>query len=205
MAKIEKLLVQPFEIEVHYKRMKNIYLRIKPDGKIMISAPLGTSQDYLIKFVKSRSKWIEAKQQKIAEREESSIKLAEDEILLFGRPFKGRLSEAKLQKLLHEKITLYYKKYWQFFKEQGCKPVEIKYRMMKRTWGVCRPTARTITFNKHLIHQPVEFIEYVVLHEMCHLLIPNHSKDFYELVAHHMPHFKQYENLRTILQNESPL
>jgi len=205
MAKIEKLLVQPFEIEVHYKRIKNIYLRIKPDGKLVISAPFGTSKAYLIKFVKSRISWIEAKQQKIAERQESSIKLEKDEILLFGKPFKGRLSEAQLQRLLHEKITLYYKKYWQFFKDRGCKLVEIKYRMMKRTWGVCRPTAGTITFNKRLIHQPVEFIEYVVLHEMCHLLIPNHSKDFYTLVAHHMPHFKQYEKANIISPYKSQL
>jgi len=196
MAKIEKLLVQPFEIEVHYKRMKNIYLRIKPDGKLMISAPLGTSQDYLIKFIKSRISWIEAKQQKITQSKESAIKLEEDEILLFGKPFEDRLSEATLQKLLHEKIIFCYQKYWHFFREQGCKPVEIKYRMMKSTWGVCRPTASTITFNKRLVHQPVEFIEYVVLHEMCHLLVPNHSKDFYALVARHMPHFRQYEKKR---------
>ena len=198
MAKVQKLIVQPFEIEVHYKKMKNIYLKIKPDGRIMISAPLGTSSDYLIKFVKSRSEWIEAKQQKIAVHKDLSIQLEQDEILLFGKPFKGELSEIKLQRLLHEKILTYYDKYWQIFKENGCKPVEIKYRVMKSTWGVCRPTARTITFNKRLVHQPVEFIEYVVLHEMCHLLVQNHSRDFYALVAYHMPHFRQYENSRII-------
>lgn len=202
MAKIEKLSVQPFEIEVHYKKMKNIYLKIKPDAKIMISAPLGTSSDYLVKFVKSRSEWIEAKQQNLLARKESSTQLEKDEILLFAEPFKGELSEAKLQRLLHEKILKYYAKYWQFFEENGCKPVEIKYRTMKSTWGVCRPTVRTITFNKRLVHQPVEFIEYVVLHEMCHLLVQNHSRDFYALVAYHMPYFRQYENSRIIYDVE---
>jgi len=198
MAKIEKLLIQPFEIEVHYKKMKNIYLKIKPDGKIMISAPFGTASDYLTQFVKSRSEWIKAKQKEIAMRKESSMKLEKDEILLFGKPFKARLSEAKLQGLLHEKIVEYYDKYWQFFQEYSCNSVQIKYRFMKSTWGVCRPTIGTITFNKRLVHQPVEFIEYVVLHEMCHLLVPNHSQDFYALVAYHMPHFKHYENSRVI-------
>jgi len=193
MVKIEKLLVPPFEIEVHYKKMKNIYLKVKPDGKLIISAPIGTSQAYLTKFINSRSSWILAKQQKISECQKAAVKLGKDEMLLFGKPFKGSLSETELQKLLHEKITRYYEKHWHFFKSQGCKPIEIKYRMMKRTWGVCRPTERTITFNKRLVHQPAEFIEYVVVHELCHLLIPNHSKDFYELVAHHMPHFKAYE------------
>lgn len=199
MPKIENLLIQPFEIEVHYKKMKNIYLKIKPDGKIMISAPLGTSKAYLIRFVKSRSAWIEQKQQKILEQKELLMVLEKDEILLFGQPFKGQLSEDKWQSLLHEKIAIYYGKYWPFFKEYGCTPIEIKYRIMKSTWGVCRPTAGTITFNKRLVHQPVEFIEYVVLHEMCHLLVPNHSKDFYALVAHHMPHFRQYEATRILL------
>jgi len=198
MKKIEKLPIQPFELEIHYKKIKHIYLRIKPDGKLMISAPLGTSEDYLTEFVKSRSGWIEAKQKKMAERKELSIDLGKDEMLLFGRPFKGRLSEAELQELLHEKIVHYYDKYWQFFKEHGCKSVEIKYRMMRSTWGVCRPTAGTITFNKRLVYQPVEFIDYVVLHEMCHLLVPNHGRDFYGLVASHMPHFRQYENMRIV-------
>ena len=200
MAKIETLLVQPFEIEVHYKKMKNIYLRIKPDGKLMISAPLGTSQDYLIKFVKSRSEWIKGKQQKMVERKELSIKLEPDEMLLFGQPFKGKLSVAKQQRLLHQKILAYYEKYWLFFEERGCKSVEIKYRYMKSTWGVCRPRAGTITFNKRLIHQPVGFIEYVVLHEMCHLLVPNHSKDFYAMVAYHMPDFKQCAQARIVYE-----
>jgi len=198
MTKSEKLLVHPFEIEVHYKKMKHIYLRIKPDGKVVISAPLGTSKEYVSEFVKSRLEWIKKKQQKIAMHKAISIALGEGEILLFGEPFKGKLSEAKLQGLLHERIASYYEKYWRFFEERGCKSVEIKYRMMKSTWGVCRPTARTITFNKRLIHQPARFIEYVVLHEMCHLLVPNHSKDFYQLVAYHMPCYKQHQDTRII-------
>ena len=201
MAKIEKFRVQHFEIEVHYKRMKNIYLRIKPDGTIMISAPNGTSKDYLINFVKTRLGWIKEKRRTLEMRKAMSLKLEKDEILLFGQPFKGYLTEDKLQKLLHEKIVAYYEKYWRFFQEHGCQTVDIKYRMMKQTWGVCRPAIHTITFNKRLVHQPAEFVEYVVLHELCHLLIPNHSKDFYALIEAHMPHFRQYENKRIIYEN----
>lgn len=199
MIKVEKLLVQPFEIEVHYKKMKHIYLKVKPDGKLVISAPLGTSKAYLIQFVKSRLAWINEKQQKIADRKVPSLALGKGEMLLFGKPFTHQLSEVERQHLLHEKITTYYSKYWPFFKERGCQPVEIKYRLMKSTWGVCRPTARTITFNKRLISQPDQFIEYVVLHEMCHLLVPNHSKDFYQLVAYHLPQFRQYEKKALLL------
>ncbi|MCL1989389.1 MAG: M48 family metallopeptidase [Defluviitaleaceae bacterium] len=200
MAKIEKLFIQPFEIDVHYKKMKNIYLKVKPDGKMMISAPIGTSKKYLTQFVQERLEWIHEKQEKVAMRQASAMELKKDETLLFGQPFSGVLSDVERQLLLHEKIMAYYKKYWPFFSSQGCQPVDMKYRMMKLTWGVCRPTVGTITFNKRLVHQPVEFIEYVVLHEMCHLLVPNHSRDFYALVASHMPHFKAYENARIVYE-----
>jgi len=198
MAKIERLLIQSYEIEIHYKKMKNIYLKIKPDGRLLISAPLKTSKKYLIEFIESRIPWIEAGLEKIAQRQEPLMQLAENEMLLFGQPFKGSLSEKQLQNLLHEKIVFYHQKYWQFFKEHDCESIEIKYRMMKSTWGVCRPIAGTITFNKRLVHQPESFIEYVVLHELCHLLVPNHSRDFYNLIKLHMPHFKKYQSDRII-------
>ena len=202
MPKIEKLFFQPFEIDIHYKKIKNIYLRVNLNGKLEISAPLGTPKAHLIQFVKSRSSWINEKQQNMAERRASSLALEKDEILLFGKPYTGSLSAEELQNLLHEKITFYCHKYWPFFKERGCAPFEIKYRMMKSTWGVCRPIVGTITFNKRLVSQPEQFIEYVVLHEMCHLLIPDHSKEFYQLVAHHLPEFKQYEKTACLLSND---
>jgi len=196
MLKIEKLLVQPYEIEVHYKKMKNIYLKVKPDGRLIVSAPIKTSNKYLKAFVESRIPWIESKLKKIAERQEFAAQLKEDEILLFGQSFKGKLSEARQQILLHEKITFYHDKYWPFFETSGCEPIDIKYRKMRSTWGVCRPAIQTITFNKRLVHQPESFIEYVVLHELCHLLVPNHSRDFYDLLKRQMPHFKIFENDR---------
>jgi len=194
MNKIETLTIQPYEIEIHYKKIKNSYLRIKPDGKIMISAPLRTKKSELVKFVKERSNWIGEIQQQINERKKLALMLKKDEILLFGKPVKADLNSADLQNLLHEKILIYYEKYWPFFKEHGIKSVEIKYRVMKSTWGVCRRTAGTITFSKRLVHQPIAFIEYIVLHEMCHLLISGHGSDFYGLVALHMPHFRENKN-----------
>jgi len=206
MARLEKtgkIVVGTYEIDVRYKRMKSIYLKLKPDGRLEISAPTTTSKKYLIEFVQSRIPWIEEKQQKIIELQKSAIQLKEDEILLFGQPHSGSLSKEELQDLLHEKITHYYEKYWEFFAEQGCKPIEIKYRVMRTTWGICRPTAGIITFSKRLVHQPIEFIEYVVLHEMCHLLIPNHGRDFYDLVKQHMPQFRQYEKARILYETEA--
>jgi len=200
MAQIEKLIVEDYEIEVHYKKMKNIYLRLKPDGRIMISAPMRTSKKYLTAFATSRIPWIQEKQNKLIHRQKPAQQLAENQILLFGQPVINNLSAKQLHNLLHQKIISYHEKYWHFFASCGCEAIEIKYRIMKSTWGVCRPTVGTITYNKRLVHQPVEFIEYVVLHELCHLLVPNHSREFYDLLRRHMPHFRDYEKMRLIYE-----
>lgn len=189
-TKIEKILIQPFELEIHYKKMKNVYLRIKPDGRIQISVPIGTKRKYIEQFVAARREWIEEKLEVVARRTAASSILHADETLIFGSPVQGVISERQLQALLHEKITLYMEKYFPYFAERGYQRPQIKYRNMRSTWGVCRPTVGTITFNRRLVHQPVAFIEYVVLHELCHLIVPNHSRDFYALVGAMMPNHR---------------
>ncbi len=64
---------------------------------------------------------------------------------------------------------------------------EIKIRKMKSRWGSCRPQKAIITLNENLIETPIECIEYVILHEFCHFIHPNHSKVFYDLMDKHMP------------------
>jgi len=189
-TKIETLFVRPFELEVHYKKMKNVYLRIKPDGKIQISVPIGTKRKYIEQFVAARREWIEDKLQKLDQRQRSAVELGENETLIFGSPVQGAFSEQQLQDLLHEKIILYMDKYFPYFAERDYQLPQIKYRNMRSTWGVCRPTVGTITFSRRLVYQPVAFIEYVVLHELCHLIVPNHSRDFYNLVASMMPNHR---------------
>ena len=92
---------------------------------------------------------------------------------------------------LQEMIHTYVMTYWPYFQDRGIAPIETKYRQMTSTWGVCRPTRGTITFSKQLIHQSPAFVEYVVVHELCHLLQPNHSAKFYALVEELLPSWKQ--------------
>ena len=201
MIRIEKITIHGFSIEVHYKKMKNVYLRIKPDGKMILSVPIKTKRDYIDKFITERQEWIVSKQNTLTQRQKSALQLGENETLIFGTPVIGAFSEHQLQALLHEKITQYLTQYFSFFAENGLKQPQIKYRMMRSTWGVCRPTLGTITFNRRLIHQPLEFIEYVVVHELCHLIVPNHSRDFYNLVGHLLPNHRKAEKMSILLSN----
>lgn len=64
---------------------------------------------------------------------------------------------------------------------------------MRKQWGSCSPRG-TIILNPSLIKAPRECVDYVILHEVCHLLEHNHSPRFYELLARHMPEWKTYKN-----------
>lgn len=63
---------------------------------------------------------------------------------------------------------------------------ELSVRKMKTRWGSCSGNGR-ITLNSHLIKAPTPCIDYVICHELCHLVHPNHSKAFYRLLTQAMP------------------
>lgn len=67
----------------------------------------------------------------------------------------------------------------------------IRIRNMKKRWGSCQPKSNAITINSRLIEAPRHCIEYVMMHEYCHMIYPNHSKDFYLLLQVMMPNWKE--------------
>lgn len=72
----------------------------------------------------------------------------------------------------------------------GVKPKEIIVHKMDTRWGSCSKNG-TITLNSSLIRAPRSCIEYVITHELCHLVHRNHTKAFYELLATEMPHWEK--------------
>ena len=62
---------------------------------------------------------------------------------------------------------------------------------LKTKWGSCTPHKGYVRFNLELEKKPKNLLEYVVVHELCHLLEPKHSKRFYELLARHYPHWQE--------------
>jgi predicted metal-dependent hydrolase len=70
------------------------------------------------------------------------------------------------------------------------KPTSIKIRQYRSRWGSCNNRGE-LSFNSLLMMLPIEVINYVVVHELCHLQHLNHSKEFWQLVANYLPHFNQ--------------
>jgi len=69
---------------------------------------------------------------------------------------------------------------------------QLKIRRMRSRWGSCRQSG-VITLNLNLIKFPVELIDYVIIHELCHLKEFNHSKGFYTLMSDILPDWQQLE------------
>lgn len=76
-------------------------------------------------------------------------------------------------------------------KKYGIEKPTLRIRDMETRWGSCLAKKRIITLNKRLLESPRNCIEYVVMHELCHLIHPNHSKTFYAFLSMLMPDWKE--------------
>lgn len=82
------------------------------------------------------------------------------------------------------------------------KPTSIKIRQYRSRWGSCNNRGE-LSFNYLLMMLPTHVIDYVVIHELCHLQHLNHSKDFWQLVARYFPNYNQAK--QWIKSNQSTL
>ena len=81
------------------------------------------------------------------------------------------------------------------FQKYGVLPPILRIRNMDTRWGSCLPGKGVITLNKRLLEAPRNCIEYVVLHEFCHFIHPNHSKHFYDFLSMLMPDWKERKRI----------
>lgn len=65
-----------------------------------------------------------------------------------------------------------------------------RHRFMRSQWGSCSSSGK-LSFNTHLVKTPQRLVEYVVLHELCHLQHHNHSRRFHALVSRYMPDWER--------------
>lgn len=91
--------------------------------------------------------------------------------------------------LLDRRIMAYAKK----ILGSGYSVIDTTYKYLKRRWGSYNPNG-SLTFNIELVKTPINCIDYVIIHEICHILHPNHDKGFYRLLTEHIPEWQEMKD-----------
>jgi len=124
------------------------------------------------------------------------------QVKLIGRFFLMELSDPsdreKAKKVMQQWYSKHAKgylkkridKYFDRFLKIGAKEPEIRFRRMKKRWGSCS-NGRVILLNTELVKAPIHCIDYVIIHELCHLIYPKHSKGFFQLLSRIIPDWKK--------------
>lgn len=179
--------VDGIAITVTKKRMKNMYLRIKKeDGAVLISAPQQMSDERILAFAKERAGWIREHRQRYEKAKE-------------GRKETPVLSAAELEaqkKELKREVERLVAK-WE--PVMGVSVSGITVRQMKTRWGSCNVRTHHININLALLKKPPECLEYVVVHEMTHILEAGHNAVFWGYMTKFYPEWKQ---VRRYLRDE---
>lgn len=151
--------------------IKNMYIYVR-EGRVTVKVPYRLKDKEIQEFISKKSKWIYDKLKQEPEIVEKMIEPEEVE---------------RLEEIVRTKIE----KYAILLKVM---PNKVRIKDIKYAWGSCSSN-RNITISKKLAKKEEKVIEYVVLHEMCHLRYMNHSKEFWNLVESYLPEYKTYRAL----------
>ena len=199
-------------VEVVRKNNKNTYMRVK-DSKIVITTSYFATNRYLEKLLKDNYDSITKMIDKDRERNKD-----QDKFILFGKYYEiiyddnikkieinNDIIYAKDEKVFNRWLDNYIKMSftnhllycYELYEEKIPKPT-LKIRSMKTRWGVCNIKTYSITLNKELYRYNIECLDYVCVHELAHLIEPNHSKNFWQVVSKYCPNYKEIrKKLRT--------
>ena len=194
------------QVPVTRKNMKKMYLRVSAtDGSLRVSAPLGTSDGAIRRFVESREDWIAKCRETLAKEQRESTwrgqtPLTEDSRLtLWGKPFDFAPNEKDQEKRQKDLEALYKKELKAAIKELqepleervGKEATSWTLRKMKSRWGSCTVKTGDIRINLWLATKDKKYLEYVMVHELVHLYEANHGPAFYAHMDKYLPGWKE--------------
>tara|TARA_R110000868_G_scaffold218576_2_gene469362 strand:- start:284725 stop:285330 length:606 start_codon:yes stop_codon:yes gene_type:complete len=157
---------------------RSSYARIIANHKgIEVSIPEGTPLTYAEEFAEKKRIWIKNKHQEMSHRQLASTGLIKTEYV--------NTETAELKRLLKIKIKEIIVRH----NETLGRPKQLRIKEQSSRWGSCSSKGG-ININWKLIFAPDDVLEYVVVHELCHLTHMNHSKKFWDLVGTALPEFR---------------
>ena len=158
---------------------RSIGITIKPGGEIIIRAPRNLTNTAILSFVQEKADWIlrtYEKQHSI----QPPIRSSQDQQQI--QALEKRYRDAAKEYI--PKRAAYYHQF------TGGHYKKITIRDQKTRWGSCSGTGN-LSFNFRLMLAPPRVLDYVVVHELCHLTHMNHSKDFWNMVERILPDYKE--------------
>lgn len=203
----------PIEKLIRSKR-KTLSLIVGANGTLTVRAPLRMKIEDIRRFIESKSGWIERKQAEARKNALIPHRYVEGETLLYlGREIPLRLvpdqqpalildGSFKLAKSARPQAVsvfeAWYKKHARtylaerlefFSRNYGFEMKRVRISSAHKRWGSCSAQG-TLSFTWRLVKAPPEVIDYVVVHELCHLRELNHSRKFWALVESILPEYK---------------
>jgi len=209
---------------VQYSSRKTLTIAVLPDESVLVKAPENATVEAIRDKVHKRASWIIRQQhyfksfgERSSERRfisgESHLYLGRQYLLHveIGKPesvkYKGRCfeivcsSKPKAKELMNDWYRIHAKVKFaeiaepiiQRFGRYHVTPASIYIQEMNNRWGSCTNSGKII-LNAELIKAARPCIEYVITHELCHLIHRNHTKAFYELLAAEMPDWEKWKN-----------
>lgn len=199
-----------------FKNKKNLSMKLNSKGELVVYAPMDISIEYVEKILISKEKWIITNINKI---EKSKINNNYSKIYFLGNEFNSKIEFSDVDNIYFEKDVLFiksrnlqdtyienllsnwYKIQANIIVKNRVDKLATKYflfpsktiiRNQKTRWGSCN-SKKEIRLNWRLILMPYYVMDYIILHELCHLKHMNHSRDFWNLVEKYDKNYKLAE------------
>ncbi len=195
-----------YNVEIEKKKTtKNTYIRVKDDLTIYVTTNIFTSDRQIVKLLEknysSICKMIEKQKIKNSNNENFNylgknydIVYSEYYDISFGNDKVFMSKDIDIDKWYKKQAKTIFKEHLDEIYNNFSKSIPypaLKIRKMTTRWGVCNTKLKTVTLNLELIKRDTKYLDYVIVHELSHLIHPNHSKSFWGLVEENCKNYKQ--------------
>lgn len=163
-----------FTYEIIRSDRRSVAIQVDVECNIIVRAPLKMSDKEVEAFVKQKKEWLEkavAEQMKKAE----NIKTYSDGDI--------KILRKKAKQIIPQKVAY-------FSSIMGVIPTGVKINSARKRYGSCS-SKNSLNFSLFLMDKDEKFIDYVVVHELAHIVHHNHGKAFYSLIEKYMPDYKE--------------
>ena len=178
MPKEELVKIAGLSVLLVRSSRKTLAVQIRTDGTVIARAPLRKPKDRILCFLSEKASWIRMQQGKMQEREK------------MRQQARIHLDAAQEKELRERAKSVLAQRTAYFARQVGVTYGRITVRDQKTRWGSCSQTGN-LNFNFRLILAPLEVLDYVVVHELCHRRQMNHSTQFWQEVAQVLPDYRK--------------